>query len=179
MSKPGSRVGRSFYGYGMTLVQAPAALSPLAEDRARRLVDAGTAWNNRIAADATKAQLTYRVTATGEGSVATRVTAGKHVFLVDEPGALAGDDVAASPVEIALGALLSCQVVVYRLYAQALGIQVDEIAAHPVEAGACSPVRQLPRRAPRTTMSPHRLRRFWSGLFWLRQMIPSSSGIEG
>jgi Predicted redox protein, regulator of disulfide bond formation len=35
--------------------------------------------------------------------------------------------VAASPVEYALGALLSCQVVVYRLYAQALGIQVDEI----------------------------------------------------
>lgn len=113
--------------YGMTLLQTSAALSPLAEDRAARLASAGTAWNERITADPAKAQLTYRVTAAGEGSVATRVTAGKHVFLVDEPGALAGDDVAASPVEIALGALLSCQVVVYRLYAQALGIQVDEI----------------------------------------------------
>lgn len=111
----------------MTLLQTPAALSRLAEDRAGRLVAAGTSWTERISADASKAQLTYRVTATGEGSVATRVTAGRHVFLVDEPGALAGDDVAASPVEIALGALLSCQVVVYRLYAQALGIQVDEI----------------------------------------------------
>ena len=35
--------------------------------------------------------------------------------------------IAASPVEVALGALISCQIVVYRLYAQALGIQVDEI----------------------------------------------------
>lgn len=34
---------------------------------------------------------------------------------------------AASPVEYALGALISCQIVVYRLYAQALGIQVDDI----------------------------------------------------
>ncbi|WP_104194035.1 OsmC family protein [Cryobacterium sp. M25] len=111
----------------MTLVQTPAALSPRAEDRAGRLIAAGTAWSERISAETSKAKLTYRVTAAGEGSVATRITAGKHVFLVDEPGALAGDDVAASPVEIALGALLSCQVVVYRLYAQVLGIQVDEI----------------------------------------------------
>jgi len=35
--------------------------------------------------------------------------------------------VAASPVEFALGALISCQIVVYRLYANALGIQVDDI----------------------------------------------------
>ena len=71
---------------------------------------------------------TYRVNASGEGAVASRIRAGRHEFLVDEPAALAGDDVAAvGPVEVALGALLSCQVVVYRLYAQALGIRVDEI----------------------------------------------------
>lgn len=127
MTGTSAPAGLGSYGYGMTLLQTPAALLSLAEDRAGRLVAAGTAWNERITADPTTAQLTYRVTAAGEGSVATRVTAGKHVFLVDEPGALAGDDVAASPVEIALGALLSCQVVVYRLYAQALGIQVDGI----------------------------------------------------
>ena len=127
MTGTSAPVGLRSYGYGMTLLQTPAALLPLAEDRAGRLAAAGSAWSERITADPTTAQLTYRVTAAGEGSVATRVRAGKHVFLVDEPGALAGDDVAASPVEIALGALLSCQVVVYRLYAQALGIQVDEI----------------------------------------------------
>src|SRR5690606_31319987 len=32
-----------------------------------------------------------------------------------------------SPVEIALGALIGCQVLVYRLYAQVLCIQLDDI----------------------------------------------------
>ena len=60
--------------------------------------------------------------------MASRITAGKHEFIVDEPAGLAGDDVAASPVEYALGALISCQVVVYRLYAHQLGIPFQTIA---------------------------------------------------
>jgi putative redox protein len=111
----------------MTLLDNAAVPSITADERAERLTAAGSAWGERIAADVKNGQLTYRVKAAAEGSVATRITAGKHVFLVDEPQALAGDDVAASPVEYALGALLSCQVVVYRLYAQGLGIRVDEI----------------------------------------------------
>ncbi len=109
-----------------------------AADRAERLTAAGAAWNERIEADAANAQLTYRVRGSGEGAVATRISSGKHRFLVDEPAALAGDDVAASPVEYALGALISCQVVVYRLYAQALGIALDavEIEAEDDEAWA-------------------------------------------
>lgn len=95
--------------------------------RAQRLDEAGAAWGGRIAADRRAANLTYRVRGTGEGAVASRITAGEHVFLVDEPAALAGDDVAASPVEFALGALISCQIVVFRLYAHALGIPFDEI----------------------------------------------------
>jgi uncharacterized OsmC-like protein len=97
-------------------------------ERAERLDSAGTAWTERIAADASSAHLTYRVRGTGEGSVASRITAGRHEFVIDEPTALAGDDIAASPVEYALGALISCQIVVYRLYAHALGIQIDDIA---------------------------------------------------
>ena len=97
------------------------------EGRAGRLTEAGTFWNGHIAADKNNAKLTYLVKGYGEGSVATRITAGKHEFYIDEPAGLAGDDVAASPVEIALGALIACQVVVYRLYAQGLGIQIDTI----------------------------------------------------
>ncbi|KQQ23064.1 osmotically inducible protein OsmC [Rathayibacter sp. Leaf299] len=78
-------------------------------------------------ANRSSARLTYRVQGTGEGSVASLITAGRHSFPVDEPAALAGDDIAASPVEIALGALISCQVVVFRLYAHALGIPFDTI----------------------------------------------------
>ena len=111
----------------MTILEAVSVPSIAADERAARLADAQSAWGDRIAADVTNGQLTYRVSGTGEGSVATTIVAGKHRFLVDEPGALAGDDLGASPVEFALGALISCQVVVYRLYAQALGIRVDEI----------------------------------------------------
>lgn len=113
----------------MTLLQDQAApvtdVTP--DERAQRLTDAGTIWNERIAGDANNAELTYKVVGRGVGSVATEVRAGNHRFLVDEPGALAGDDAAASPVEYALGALVSCQVVVFRLYAQALGLTIDEI----------------------------------------------------
>lgn len=98
-----------------------------ADERAQRLTDAGAVWNDRIARDASTAQLTYKVTGRGVGSVGTEIRAGKHRFLVDEPAALAGDDAAASPVEYALGALISCQVVVFRLYAQALGLTIDDI----------------------------------------------------
>ncbi len=112
----------------MTLLEtAGSAPSTTADERAQRLVEAGTSWGERIAANPASAQLTYRVNGSGAGAVASSITAGKHNFFVDEPAALAGDDVAASPVEVALGALISCQIVVYRLYAQALGIQVDDI----------------------------------------------------
>ncbi len=116
------------YCRGMTLLDTVSVPSTTAAERADRLTAAGAAWGDRIAADTGAAHLTYRVRGSAEGSVASAITAGKHRFFVDEPAALAGDDIAASPVEFALGALISCQVVVYRLYAQALGIQVDDIA---------------------------------------------------
>ena len=111
----------------MTLLDTVSVPPSTAAERADRLTAAGSAWGARIAADTSAAHLTYTVRGSGQGSVATTVRAGKHEFLVDELAALAGDDVAASPVEYALGALAACQVVVYRLYAQALGIQVDDI----------------------------------------------------
>lgn len=97
------------------------------EERANRLNSAGATWQELVAKDRTNAQLTYQVKGRGEGAVATRITSGKHEFVIDEPAGLAGDDVAPSPVEYALGALIACQVVVYRLYAQGLGIVVEDI----------------------------------------------------
>lgn len=126
------------------LTDTPASVSAVptisADERSTRLSDAGAAWGERIAAKDSAAQLTYRVSGEGEGSVASTIRAGKHTFVVDEPGALAGDDVAASPVEYALGALISCQIVVYRLYAKGLGIQVDDIR---IDAEADLDVRRL------------------------------------
>ena len=116
----------------ITINSAPnLATIPAVSDteRAERLIEAGTFWGKRIAGDHSTAALTYTVTGEGQGSVATRLNAGKHVFHIDEPTGLAGDDIAASPVEIALGAFIACQIVVYRLYAQNLGIAIDSITA--------------------------------------------------
>jgi putative redox protein len=114
----------------LTDTPAPPSTVPTVSiaERAERLDDAGRTWAERIAGDPSAAQLTFRASGIAEGSVATTIRAGKHRFIVDEPQALAGDDVAASPVEYALGALISCQVVVYRLYARALGIRLLDIA---------------------------------------------------
>ena len=110
----------------LTLAPIPAVNDA---ERAERLIAAGNFWGKRIAQDSSTAALTYTVTGKGHGSVASQLTAGKHVFQIDEPTGLAGDDVAASPVEIALGAFIACQIVVYRLYAQNLGIAIDTIEA--------------------------------------------------
>ncbi len=104
-----------------------ASTISVAEDRSTRLQSAGTGWGERISASPENAKLTFTVQGEGFGSVASNIRAGKHTFTVDEPAALGGDDLAASPVEYALGALISCQVVVYRLYAEQLGIQVDDV----------------------------------------------------
>ena len=98
-------------------------------ERAERLTGAGTFWGDRISKDVANASLTYTVSGKGVGSVGTEITAGNHVFHIDEPASLAGDDRAASPVEVALGAFIACQIVVYRLYAQLLGISFDAIEA--------------------------------------------------
>ena len=73
----------------------PATLCDVTLTGCQRLTAAGGSWGSRIAADPANAQLTYRVRGRGEGSVASAITAGKHRFLVDEPAALAGDDLSA------------------------------------------------------------------------------------
>ncbi len=111
-----------------TTVGAEFAVPEITDEaRAERLTTAGADWATRIDRQRSAAHLTFRVDGTGVGAVATQLRAGSHAFLIDEPAALAGDDVAPSPVEVALGSLIGCQVVVYRLYAQALGIRVDDI----------------------------------------------------
>lgn len=97
------------------------------DERATRLTTAGNAWKDRLAASAENGQLKFSASGTARGSVSSVITAGRHTFTADEPTPLAGDDAAPNPVEYALGALISCQVVVYRLYAQNLGLTIDEL----------------------------------------------------
>src|SRR5690606_35616164 len=71
------------YGRRMTLLndRSTAIAEVTADERAQRLADAGSVWNERIARDASTAQLTYKVTGRGVGSVGTEIRAGKHRFL--------------------------------------------------------------------------------------------------
>ncbi len=55
------------------------------------------------------------------------VRSGTHEFTIDEPPALAGTNLAASPVEHLLASLGSCNAITYQLWAAKLGITVDTI----------------------------------------------------
>ncbi|MEU4314560.1 OsmC family protein [Nocardia sp. NPDC024068] len=74
------------------------------------------------------AAVVFRAAGTPHGTVGSTVTAGLHRLAVDEPPALGGEDTAPNPVEVYLGALISCQIVTYRFWAQRLGITVDELS---------------------------------------------------
>lgn len=60
---------------------------------------------------------------------ATEVTvqAGAHRYTIDEPAGLGGTDKGANPVEHLLGALGACQVITFQVWADKLGIAVEEI----------------------------------------------------
>jgi uncharacterized OsmC-like protein len=83
-----------------------------------------------IAADAANAQVVFRASATGHDAVASTVGLGTYRVEVDEPPPLGGEGAAPNPVEYYLASLLSCQIVTWRIWAEKLGIVVDEITAH-------------------------------------------------
>jgi uncharacterized OsmC-like protein len=66
-------------------------------------------------------------TVSASDSFATESTIRGFQVLNDEPVDLGGSDTAPNPVEAVLAALGSCQAIVYRAYANALGLQVDRV----------------------------------------------------
>ncbi|MGD9531834.1 OsmC family protein [Pseudonocardia sp.] len=91
----------------------------------RPLIDATAA---AVADDPDQAHAVFHATGIGGEGVRTHVRLGRHDLLIDEPPVLGGEDAAANPVEHALAALLSCQVVTYRFWADKLGIPLDGLA---------------------------------------------------
>ncbi|AHI01803.1 OsmC family protein [Kutzneria albida] len=83
-----------------------------------------------VTADRSKASVSFTtINSLVPGSrTEVAVTARDHKFTVDEPAALGGEDLAANPVEYALAALGSCQVITYQFWAAKLGIQLDSVS---------------------------------------------------
>lgn len=108
---------------------ATAPFAPITEaERAERIARVGE-WAGSLREHPERGALTFSVESASAGSVGSVHRASGHRIVVDEPAALAGDGLAPNPVEYALTALLSCQVVTYRVWAANLGIAVDTIEA--------------------------------------------------
>ncbi|WP_072805517.1 OsmC family protein [Rhodococcoides yunnanense] len=88
-----------------------------------------SATREAIDSDPNNAHAVFRASAIAHDAVASTVTLGKYSVEVDEPPALGGENTAANPVEYYLASLLSCQVVTWRVWADKLGIAVDDISA--------------------------------------------------
>lgn len=73
--------------------------------------------------------LTTSVTGAVKRGTATEVTiaARQHTFTIDEPAGLGGTDLGANPVEHLLGALASCTVITYQVWAQKLGLRLEGV----------------------------------------------------
>lgn len=92
------------------------------------LNDISAATANAVAQDPANAAVVFRASGTPQGTVGSTIIARGHHIRVDEPPTLGGGDTAANPVEVYLGALISCQIVTYRFWAQRLGIVVDDLS---------------------------------------------------
>jgi putative redox protein len=70
----------------------------------------------------------YRVSVElGRQHYQTRVTAGKHVLIADEPPASGGGDEGADPFELLLASVGSCTAITLRMYADRKGWPLEHI----------------------------------------------------
>ncbi len=81
-----------------------------------------------IAKTPSAANAVFRATTTSTSdSFSTRSAVRSHEIALDEPPELGGSDTGANPVEAVLAALGSCQAIVYRAYANVLGLRLDRV----------------------------------------------------
>lgn len=80
-----------------------------------------------VQADPAAASAVFTAEGTSTGPVSTTISVGRHTIHTDEPTNLGGKNKAPSPVQYALVALVSCQILSFRFWAAQLGVQVDEL----------------------------------------------------
>ena len=70
---------------------------------------------------------TYKVTAKKVGDLEVSVDARGHKVTIDEPVAQGGTDKGMNPVELLLASIASCQTISTSIYAESMGIKIDEM----------------------------------------------------
>ncbi|WP_214369053.1 OsmC family protein [Pseudonocardia sp. H11422] len=98
-----------------------------ADERDAALREILAASAARIEDDPDRAHARLRAGGAGGDGLRAEIRVGRHTVVVDEPPALGGEGAAPNPVETALAALLSCQVVTYRIWSAKLGIPLDDV----------------------------------------------------
>lgn len=106
---------------------ASSTATATATDRDAALTAIVTATQGAVDLDPAAATVTFTADGQATGTVATQLRTRGHRLTIDEPATLGGDDTGANPVEHALAALISCQVVTYRFWAAQLQITVDDV----------------------------------------------------
>lgn len=82
-----------------------------------------------VSADVKNGQVVFQVNQNLVGVTEVHGSTGSgHRVVVDEPPALGGGNAAANPVEYALAALGSCQLITYRFWAAQLGVRFDTLS---------------------------------------------------
>lgn len=71
---------------------------------------------------------TYKVTAKKVGDVEVDIDARGHKIKADEPVAQGGTDKGMNPVEMLLGSIAACQTITTSVYAESMGIKIDEMS---------------------------------------------------
>jgi uncharacterized OsmC-like protein len=86
------------------------------------------ALKQAIAENPAAAKAVFRASTVSDGdNLSTDSTVREFVVRNDEPAELGGTNTGPNPVEAVLAALGSCQAIVYRAYANALGLRIDRV----------------------------------------------------
>ena len=80
--------------------------------------------------DPTAAAAVVRAHGASTGLVSTTIDVGRHTVHTDEPANLGGKNTAPNPVQYALVALVSCQILSFRFWAAQLGVDVHDLDVH-------------------------------------------------
>lgn len=110
----------------MTDVTAPStdAAAPAGPDPIGAVV-AGV--RGAVEADPADAAASVRAQAVWQAPIGVDVRMGRHHVTVDQPESLGGSDQGAGPVELALGALVACQVAIFRFHAAKEGLTIGSL----------------------------------------------------